>query len=197
VVTEGDDKPDSSGLDFFLTVDGREGVGTDWPRGPGRVIFNVPPDRYALKVSGNPLRKYYVKAARTGQTDVLAEGLTVASPGTIEIEVVLAADGGSVRGVVRDRDGQPAPGATVLLAPDRRTSADLYQSKTCDQNGLYEFTIVAPGSYKLFSWEDVEPEVWNDPEFLKSYEKQGEKVLLEPRSRATVDLHLAGDVDTP
>ena len=82
-------------------------------------------------------------------------------------------------------------GAAILLAPDRRSRADLFKSVTSDQNGHYEFAAIAPGDYKLFAWEDVEPEAWNDPEFLKDYEKQGEKVPLELKVRATVNLHLA------
>jgi hypothetical protein len=49
----------------------------------------------------------------------------------------------------------------------------------------------SPGNYKLFAWEDVEPEAWEDSDFLKDYEKLGEKVVLEPGARASVDLHLA------
>jgi hypothetical protein len=37
----------------------------------------------------------------------------------------------------------------------------------------------------------VEPEAWEDSDFLKDYEKLGEKVVLEPGARASVDLHLA------
>lgn len=75
----------------------------------------------------------------------------------------------------------------------RRTvgRADLFKSTTSDQNGHYEFAVIAPGNYKLFAWEDVEPEAWEDSDFLKDYEKLGEKVVLEPGARASVDLHLA------
>ena len=34
-------------------------------------------------------------------------------------------------------------------------------------------------------------DAWNDPDFLKDYEKQGEKKALDPGARATVDLHSA------
>ena len=73
--------------------------------------------------------------------------------------------------------------------------ADLFKSAASDQNGHYEFAAIAPGDYKLFAWDDVEPEAWNDPDFLKDYEKQGEKVALEPRARATANLHSATQPD--
>ena len=152
-------------------------------------VRNVPPDHYDLRLGGLP-REAYLKSARAGETDVLADGLTVTGAGTIEIAIAVASDGGAVQGVVRDKNQRPVPGATILLAPDRRSRADLFKSTTSDQNGHYEFAVIAPGNYKLFAWEDVEPEAWEDSDFLKDYEKLGEKVVLEPGAQARVDLHL-------
>jgi hypothetical protein len=78
----------------------------------------------------------------------------------------------------------------ILLAPDRRSRADLFKSTTSDQNGRYEFAAIALGNYKLFAWEDVEPEAWEDSGF-PDYEKPGEKVVLDPGARASIDRHLA------
>jgi hypothetical protein len=190
IITEGADKPNVPGLDFFLTANGRAGFGL-LPRETDRLtVRNVPPGHYDLKLTGLP-RGAYVKNARAGETDVLADGLTVTGAGTIDIAITVAFDGGAVQGVVLDKNQQPVSGATILLAPDRRSRADLFDSTTSDQNGDYEFTAIAPGNYKLFAWEDVEPKAWEDPDFLKDYEKLGEKTALEPSARASVDLHIA------
>ena len=151
---------------------------------------NVPPDHYVLGLGGLP-REAYVKSARTGETDVLSDGLTVTGAGTIEIAIAVASDGGAVQGVVRDKNQQLVSGAIVLLAPEWRSRANLFKSTTSDQNGHYEFATIAPGNYKLFAWEDVEPNAWEDSDFLKDYEKLGEKVVLDPGAQAGVDLHLA------
>jgi len=37
----------------------------------------------------------------------------------------------------------------------------------------------------------VEPNDWNDPGFIKDYEKQGEKALVEPKAHAAANLHIA------
>jgi hypothetical protein len=190
IVTEGNRKPDVSGLRFGLMTDGRGGFGPMPWEADKLTARNVPPDHYDLRFGGLP-REAYVKSARAGETDVLADGLTVAGAGTIDIAIALASDGGSVQGVVRGKDQQPVSGATILLAPDRRSRADLFKSTTSDQNGHYEFAAIAPGSYKLFAWEDVEPGAWEDSDFLKDYEKLGEETVLEPAARAGVDLHLA------
>ena len=191
VISEGSDKPNLTGLDFLLTANGRSGFGSSPFESDRLTVRNVPPDHYALRLSGSLLRKSYVKSARTGEADVLADGLSLTGPGTIGIEIVIASDGGAIEGVVRDENQQPVSGATILLAPDRRTRADLFQSVTSDQNGRYEFAGIAPGHYKLFAWEDVEPEVWNDPDFLKDFEKQGQATAMEPGARVTANLHLA------
>ena len=190
IITEGADKPNVSGLDVFLTADGRSGFGPGLRETDRLTVRNVPPDHYDLKLGGLP-REFYVKTARAGETDVLADGLTVTGAGTIDIAIAVSSDGGAVQGVVRDQNQQPVSGATILLAPDRRSRADLFESTTSDQNGHYEFAAIAPGNYQLFAWEDVEPKAWEDPDFLKDYEKQGEKMVLEPGARSTVDLHLA------
>jgi hypothetical protein len=191
IIAVGSGEPDLSGLDYFLTVNGRIGFGSNPFETDRFIVRNVPPGHYALKFYGSLLRKLHVKSARAGETDVLADGLTVKGDGRIEIEIALASDCAALEGVIRDGNENPVPGATILLAPDRRSRADLFKSVTSDQNGRYEFAASAPGDYMLFAWEDVEPEAWNDPDFLKEYEKQGEKVVLEANARTGVNLHLA------
>ena len=110
--------------------------------------------------------------------------LTVTAAGAATLEVVIAPDAGEVQGTVSDKDRQPVAGATIVLVPDQRSRADLFKSSTSDQNGHFELASVTPGGYKLFAWDDVEPGAWNDPDFLKDYEKQGEKTVLGPKSRS-------------
>jgi uncharacterized surface anchored protein len=190
IVTEGAVKPDVSGIRFALTANGRGGFGPMPWEADKLTARNVPPDHYVLGLGGLP-REAYVKSARTGETDVLSDGLTVTGAGTIEIAIAVASDGGAVQGVVRDKNQQLVSGAIVLLAPEWRSRANLFKSTTSDQNGHYEFATIAPGNYKLFAWEDVEPNAWEDSDFLKDYEKLGEKVVLDPGAQAGVDLHLA------
>jgi protocatechuate 3,4-dioxygenase beta subunit len=189
--------PDVSGIHYSLTTDGRRGFSPAPFQAERLTIPNVPPDHYMLSLSGTVLRRFYVKSIRAGDADVLAEGLTVTGPGRVNIDVTLASDGAAVQGVVLDKDSQPVPDATVLLAPDLRSRDDLFTSTTTDQNGHYEFTAVAPGDYKLFAWEEVEEDAWNDPDFLRQYEKQGAKAALEAKARASVSVRVATKPDRP
>jgi hypothetical protein len=47
---------------------------------------------------------------------------------------------------------------------------------------------IAPGDYKLFSWEEVESGAWEDPEFLKPFEGKGEKISLQEGDQKSLSL---------
>jgi hypothetical protein len=70
---------------------------------------------------------------------------------------------------------------------------DLFLTAATDQYGHYELPDVPPGEYKVFAWDDVEPGIWFDPEFLKKYEKSGETVTVRARQQETVRVKSAGD----
>jgi hypothetical protein len=112
--------------------------------------------------------------------DVLADGLTIAGPGHVALEIVLAPDTGKVDGIVLNKDDKPAAGATVVLVPESKFRArkDRYRQVETDQYGRFEMEGIAPGEYQIFAWEDVEPGIWHEAEFLKNYEGKGERVTI-------------------
>jgi protocatechuate 3,4-dioxygenase beta subunit len=144
---------------------------------------------YRLQVMGLP-EGAYVKAARAGQTDVLAEGLAVVdgvAPGPLD--VVVSFDGGSIDGTVVDGEKKAVSGATVTLVPaSKRERTDLYRSAVADQNGRYTLSGVAPGDYLMFAWESVEQGAWQDPLFLEPLKDKGRKITVGEKSRQTVEL---------
>jgi hypothetical protein len=54
---------------------------------------------------------------------------------------------------------------------------------------------IAPGDYKVFSWEKVEVGAWQHPDFIRNYEDRGETVRIGSlgSDRATVRMIAAGD----
>jgi len=133
-----------------------------------------------------------VRSMRAGGRDILTEGLVVSEPSKIAIEIVLAHDGGKVEGTVLSADEKAVAGATILLVPESRlrSRTDLFHQGESDQYGRFSFTGIAPGEYKVFAWDDVEPGIWWDPEFLKKYESQGETVKVEAKGKVTTKVHL-------
>jgi hypothetical protein len=134
----------------------------------------------------------FIQSIRSGGTDILREGLGITGGGKVELEVVLSAEAGQVDGVVLDKDDNPSVGARVLLVPESRLRSrpDLVQTAIADQQGHYSFLKVPPGAYTLFAWDELEPGVWWDSDFLKKYETRGETVTVSANGRATVKQHL-------
>ena len=93
-----------------------------------------------------------------------------------------------MQGTVQNADGLPLPGVSVVLVPElsRRENYQLYKTQSTDQYGNFDLRGIAPGDYKLFSWEEVEPDSWQDPEFLKTFEDKGQRITLQDEDRNTV-----------
>jgi hypothetical protein len=185
MVMEGGERIKPGPFQVFLTTNGQSGYFLDTE---GK---QVAPDRYEVRVE-SPAAGTYVKSIRAGDTDVLNDGLTIGPGGTVQFEITVASDAGKVEGTVTDKSDQPGLGATVVLVPEPklRARSDLFKTATTDQYGNFEFASVAPGEYKVFAWDDVEPGIWNDPEFLKEYEKKGEAVTVSSKGHETVKVKM-------
>ena len=153
------------------------------------VLEGVPSGNYRLNVSGFP-EQYYVKSARFGGGDALESGLMVDSGGATGLDIVLSSSGGSVSGTVL-KDHQPAQ-ATVVLVPDppRRDREDLYSSKPTKQDGTFTLVGLPPGDFKLFAFEDPDPDLESDPSLLQPYETKGQSVHIEDGQSQSVQLEL-------
>jgi Carboxypeptidase regulatory-like domain len=137
-------------------------------------------------------KKRVIRSIRSADVDVLRDGLTIQGPGAVPLEIVLAPDAGELDGAALDKDENPAPGATVVAIPDPmfRKRSERFFSAGADQQGRFQMKGMPPGSYKLFAWEDVEPDAWFDPEFLRPIESRGEPVKIQSKGSASVKLHL-------
>ncbi len=167
------------------------GMGSVSPTGEF-LLRNIGPGNYRIEVAGLPPGAY-VKEIRLGGQDVLSNGLSLshgAASGTLEI--TLSGAGATVEGLVLNSESLPVAGATVVLVPAQslRERNDLYKTGTTDQYGRYAIQGIAPGEYKLFSWEEAEPGAWQDPEFLRRYEDEGVNVSFRERAVRVAELKL-------
>jgi protocatechuate 3,4-dioxygenase beta subunit len=147
---------------------------------------------YQVRISGP--EDFYLKSARMGDqelSDRIVDLSNTEEPVGL-LEIVLGADGGRVNGVVLTDDGAPVKNAVVVLIPDlgHRHETDLFKNTTTDQNGQFAMHGIKPGSYKLFAWDDVEPGIWWDPQFLKDYEDKGEEVEVEVNAVLNRSVHV-------
>jgi Carboxypeptidase regulatory-like domain len=142
---------------------------------------------YRAEVTGMS-KDCYIKDMHYGESSALKDGFTVTRGEAGALEIVLSSRGARVQGMVIDSDGLPLAGVSIVLVPElsQRENYQKYKTQNTDQYGHFDLRGIAPGDYKLFSWMEVEPHAWQDPEFLKQFEDKGQGITLQDGDRSEV-----------
>ncbi len=162
---------------------------------------DVKPATYIVQVyGGNGRGSFFLKSVTLGGRDI-ATGFTASGPATLDL--VVSTKGGVVEGVVVEKqkdvdtdhvnNDHPVANATVVAVPEEkyRKLPDRFGIGSTDQQGRFTIRGVAPGSYTLYAWQDLEDGVWHDADFLKSQEANGTAVKVEEGSHQQVELKLS------
>lgn len=134
----------------------------------------------------------FVESIRYGDTDVLNGSFRIdAAPeaGTT-LKIVISNKWGSASGTVLDSGSKPSVASTVVVVPDpdHRRRRDLFKSVTTDASGRFQFNRLAPGVYKMFAWEEVDPGIWNDAAFMSRYEDRGKEIRIGEGGNGEIQL---------
>jgi hypothetical protein len=149
----------------------------------------VTPGLYSIEITG-PVPDAFLKSAKYGAADAMGTFRVSGGAGG-SLELLVGAQGARVGGVVVNSDPVVAPGVWVALIPEAKHELKrLYQAVKTDASGKYEFRGVAPGSYNLFSWDQVEDQEWEDLEFMKAFEGKGAAISVAEKENKSVDLTL-------
>ncbi len=161
---------------------------------------SVNPGNYIVQVYGGDGQGFFLKSVTLGGRDI-ATGFTASGPATLD--VIISTKGGTVEGVVVEKEkdvdtdhvnnDHPVANATVVAVPEEkyRKLPDHFGIGSTDQHGRFTIRGVAPGSYTLYAWQDLEDGVWHDPDFLKSQEANGTAVKVEEGSHQAIELKLS------
>ena len=157
---------------------------------------NVPEGTYRPTISlYGPDATSFLKSVRYGTSSVTDSGFTVQPGVDASLELTMSSRSAQLSGAVLDADSLPASGVHVVLIPDppHRNIHEKYRSTITDQNGKLTLNGIAPGDYKLFSWDSIEQSGWydadwTDPEWLKPYETKGESIHLDEADKKSVNL---------
>jgi hypothetical protein len=144
-------------------------------------LKSVPPVNYAVNVSGYP-DTCYVKSIQYGGADVSPEGVAMTSGGVIS--VVLSAAAATVDVVVTAGESKAGAGAQVAVIKD----GTLESVRTADESGLLSLRGLKPASYRLIAWEDVDPDLLWDPDYVKKFENDGKGVKLDASGHEAIQL---------
>jgi hypothetical protein len=138
------------------------------------------------------LQNAYIKSVSFRDVDVLNDRLRLQSQTDDPLVITIATNGGSVTGRVIAGDGaqqQPASGTTVVLVHDDALRYRVAEKSTfADAAGGFQFEGIAPGSYKIFAWEKIDRNAWNDPGIMQEYERFATPLRVEAGAKVSVDL---------
>jgi hypothetical protein len=158
----------------------------------GLVFRNV--DQNVYRVNPNRLRTLYLKSVHWGTTDITDSELDLMNgvPANTELAIVLGSDGGTIEGTVKNDKEEPVDAATVTLVPTgAHRSRPFHKTATTNAAGRFTISGIAPGGYKLFGWDNVNPNaVMFDPDFLQPYDSAAQKVEVVPNDKRSFDLKL-------
>jgi len=142
----------------------------------GTFTFTVPVmSGFRFSVEHGLPKNSFLRMARLGPVDLLSSTVPVGSDVNAQFDVVISMNGGAVDARVSDDRGASVNGATVVVIPDApyRERYDLYRTGTTDASGQVHIDGTAPGNYRLFAWDDVDKDAWQDPDFITGFEDRG------------------------
>jgi hypothetical protein len=144
----------------------------------GRFSFPRPvsPGHYAIANIRSIADGCFVREVKLGDKEISWDDFEISA--TSQMEIILSNTAGKIRGSVFDAEGRVSLGSSVTLIPLDGRSRPLKQS--VDDDGNFQFTNLRPGKYKVFAWEELDDDLWQDPEFRKEYESRATEVTVAP-----------------
>jgi protocatechuate 3,4-dioxygenase beta subunit len=146
----------------------------------GDFTLQVPPGEY--QVIGQIPQMYL---AGVTSPDALVKGrmLQVKAGAAPKLEIVAGNGYGQVEGVA-ERDGRPASGAMVLLAPENAEDNQiLFRRDQSDSDGTFLLSNIIPGRYRLLAIDEGWDLDWADPNVLAAYLKKSITVQVHPHDK--------------
>lgn len=141
----------------------------------GKFLFGeISLDTYQFTVPSLP--NAYLKAIRLGGQDISDALVDFSGGGGGELEVVLSTKVATLSGIVEKQKPEDGSGVVVISTPDLKI---VNSAVRVESNGNYSVSNLAPGEYKVFAFEELEPGATSDPDFLKKFLERASTVRLE------------------
>ena len=191
---------DTSGVSNVMgtSIGNRFGPGAPVPLQPdGRFDFvGLAPGPYRVTVVVPPaVGRWWFRSARVGAVDVLDTPLELTPGVDVENVVLTFTDRRTeLTGTLQTAGGLPAPEYFVIAMPAdpamRTERSRRVQSTRPATDGRFTFVELPPGDYLLVAMTDVEPDEWQQPEFLNGIASAGVRVTINEGARTEQDLRI-------
>ena len=179
-------------------------ISSDHIAGPARPEDGQVKDDWTFSVAGlyGPARLranlpdgWMLKAVLQDGRDVTDTMFDIRGGETLsDIQVVISNRIATVTGQLVDDKGAPTRDGTILVfASDPEKWSDdsrFVRSVRPDQDGKYQIRGLPPGEYLAVAIDYMEEGMWNDPEYLESIQRYGQKLVLDEAGSQTVALKL-------
>jgi hypothetical protein len=132
---------------------------------------------------------YYVASIRSGDTDVMADGLPVGPQGAPDIKIVISPGGGMLEGVVTDLPQSPTAGATVLLV--RKYGSAIMPRILMAWQGKFKVENLAPGEYTVYAWTPPREVEYYNADALQAISANAVTVYVHDGETQQVNVTLA------
>ena len=189
---EGKPTPRKAGTSIYLDSEmSRFGIGhadahidEDWQF----TLKDVPDGTFKIHLT-DLSEDCYIKEVRFGDTVLPDREVRVRGTGA-NLEITVSSQGVHISGTILNADSLPVSGAWVVAVPEgeKRKLLSLFKARSTDQYGHFEIRGLAPGKYKIFSWEGIEARAWEDPDFMKDYEDKGQDIEVQDGDQKSVEL---------
>jgi hypothetical protein len=156
----------------------------------GKFQDTLSTDTYTVEIQG-AASGYYLKSVRLSGRELPDNVLDLSFTGA-QLDVVLANDSGSITGTVQRANGDVVQNARVTVIPASSNRRDLFKSANSGSDGTFTISNVPPGSYKVFAWEEVEQNAWQDPDFRRPFETLGTSATIRDSAGPTLTLRVIG-----
>jgi hypothetical protein len=140
-------------------------------------LRGVPPGRYSVNLSNGAV----IGDIKQDGKSIGASGLVVGDTAPAPLEISILPSAGSIGGRVQGKDSREAQYAWVSLVPSepQRDNRYLYRGVRADADGRFSITNVAPGQYKLFTFDEIPYNAGVNATFVSRYESFGVPVAIE------------------
>jgi hypothetical protein len=119
------------------------------------------------------------KLSATG-AQVTGQSIRIAGGKPVQLEIELSSSLSKIDGLAR-RQGQPFPGAMILLVPENpEVNLSLFRRDQSDSDGTFTLLDVLPGRYKLLAIEDAWDLEWANPALLKPRLDRAQTIKVQP-----------------